>query len=182
VNDVAVVQWRVLPAEKPRVVLIDEQRQVRTEFAPFVAKALGERRVSADETVERLPDRAGIEAQFTRAPREPAVGAVQQHPHIGTTNGLSRFRHPAFTLAGVGRLVFPRPAQDANAEELDALKLRLGAELLADGRVYAGTTRYRGVVAFRPAIVNWRTVEADVDLSVDVVRELGTRLGAAAAV
>jgi glutamate/tyrosine decarboxylase-like PLP-dependent enzyme len=72
--------------------------------------------------------------------------------------------------------------KDAKAEELDALNLRLGAELLADGRVYAGTTHYRGVVAFRPAIVNWRTVEADVDLLVDVVRELGTRLGAAAAV
>jgi hypothetical protein len=37
-------------------------------------------------------------------------------------------------------------------------------------------------VAFRPAIVNWRTVEADVELLLDVVRELGTRLGAAAAV
>jgi hypothetical protein len=32
-------------------------------------------------------------------------------------------------------------------------------------------------VAFRPAIVNWRTMEADVDLRVDVVREPGTRLG-----
>jgi glutamate/tyrosine decarboxylase-like PLP-dependent enzyme len=72
--------------------------------------------------------------------------------------------------------------KEAKADELDALNLRLGAELLADGRVYAGTTRYRGLVAFRPAIVNWRTVEADVDLLVDVVRELGTRLGAAAAV
>jgi len=39
------------------------------------------------------------------------------------------------------------------------------------------------VVAFRPAIVNWRTREADVDdLLVDVVRELGARVGAAAAV
>ena len=40
---------------------------------------------------------------------------------------------------------------------------------------------YRRVVAFRPAIVNWRTMEADVDLRVDVVRELGTRLGSTAA-
>ena len=56
------------------------------------------------------------------------------------------------------------------AEVLDALNLRLGTELLADGRVYVGTTRYRGLVAFRPAIVNWRTTEADVDSIVDVVR------------
>jgi len=47
--------------------------------------------------------------------------------------------------------------------------------------VYVGTTRYRGHVAFRPAIVNWRTTESDVDLIVAVVRELGARLGAAVA-
>ena len=72
--------------------------------------------------------------------------------------------------------------KDAKAEELDALNLRLGVELLADGRVYAGTTRYRGAVALRPAIVNWRTTQADIDFLVDVVRELGARLRAAAAV
>ena len=72
--------------------------------------------------------------------------------------------------------------KDASTGELDALNLRVGSELLADGRVYAGTTRYRGMVALRPAIVNWRTTEADIDLLVDVVREIGTRIGAAAAV
>jgi glutamate/tyrosine decarboxylase-like PLP-dependent enzyme len=72
--------------------------------------------------------------------------------------------------------------KDAKADELDAINTRLGADLLADGRVYAGTTRYRGSVAFRPAIVNWRTTQADIDLLVSVVRELGARLGAAAAV
>jgi len=44
--------------------------------------------------------------------------------------------------------------------------------LLADGRVFAGTTTYAGKVALRPAIVNWRTEQDDVDLIVDVVREL----------
>ena len=47
--------------------------------------------------------------------------------------------------------------------------------------MYVGTTRYRGCVAFRPAIVNWRTTEADVDLIVQVVRELGARLRVAVA-
>jgi glutamate/tyrosine decarboxylase-like PLP-dependent enzyme len=61
-------------------------------------------------------------------------------------------------------------------EELDALNARLGEEVLADGRVYMGTTRYEGRVAFRPAIVNWRTRGEDVDLVVTVVRELGARL------
>ena len=60
--------------------------------------------------------------------------------------------------------------------ELDDLNRRLGEAVLEDGRVYVGTTVYRGHVAFRPAVVNWRTTEADVDLLVDVVRELGGRL------
>ncbi|HEU4450293.1 MAG TPA: pyridoxal-dependent decarboxylase [Gaiellaceae bacterium] len=61
-------------------------------------------------------------------------------------------------------------------EDLDALNERLGADLLADGRVYVGTTSFAGRTAFRPAIVNWRTSEGDVDLVADVVRELGARL------
>ncbi|MEV4640638.1 pyridoxal-dependent decarboxylase [Actinoplanes sp. NPDC049548] len=56
--------------------------------------------------------------------------------------------------------------------ELDELNRRVGAALLADGRVFAGTTVYDGRVALRPAIVNWRTTEPDVDLFLQVVREL----------
>jgi hypothetical protein len=48
--------------------------------------------------------------------------------------------------------------------------------VLEDGRIYFGTTVYEGKVAFRPAIVNWRTTEKDVDMIVTVVRELGSRL------
>jgi glutamate/tyrosine decarboxylase-like PLP-dependent enzyme len=66
---------------------------------------------------------------------------------------------------------------DARSEDdIDALNRRLGAAILEDGRVYVGTTVYGGRVAFRPAVVNWRTREADVDLLVDVVGELGGRL------
>jgi glutamate/tyrosine decarboxylase-like PLP-dependent enzyme len=61
-------------------------------------------------------------------------------------------------------------------ERLDELNTRLGAALIEDGRVFAGTTLFEGRVAFRPAIVNWRTREGDVDLLVDVLAELGERL------
>jgi glutamate/tyrosine decarboxylase-like PLP-dependent enzyme len=61
-------------------------------------------------------------------------------------------------------------------DQLDELNRRLGAMVLEDGRVFFGTTVYGGNVAFRPAIVNWRTTEGDVDLIVDVVRELGKTL------
>jgi glutamate/tyrosine decarboxylase-like PLP-dependent enzyme len=57
-------------------------------------------------------------------------------------------------------------------EELNELNRELGEALLRDGRVFAGTTTYEGKAAFRPAIVNWRTREEDVDLLVDVLLEL----------
>jgi glutamate/tyrosine decarboxylase-like PLP-dependent enzyme len=57
-------------------------------------------------------------------------------------------------------------------ETLDELNREIGADLLADGRVFAGTTSYQGKVALRPAIVNWQTTEADVDALVDVLLEL----------
>jgi glutamate/tyrosine decarboxylase-like PLP-dependent enzyme len=57
---------------------------------------------------------------------------------------------------------------------LDELNSRLGRKLLADGRVYVGTTVYRNRVALRPAIVNWRTTQRDIELLVDVVHELAT--------
>ena len=57
---------------------------------------------------------------------------------------------------------------------------RLGQVVLDDGRVYFGTTVYGGKVAFRPAIVNWRTREEDTDLLVDVLLELAARVRTAA--
>jgi glutamate/tyrosine decarboxylase-like PLP-dependent enzyme len=65
-------------------------------------------------------------------------------------------------------------------EELDELNRRLGQAVLHDGRVYFGTTVYGGKVAFRPAIVNWRTRPEDVDLIVPIVLELGASLTVAA--
>jgi glutamate/tyrosine decarboxylase-like PLP-dependent enzyme len=63
-------------------------------------------------------------------------------------------------------------------DALDAHNLALGEDVLRDGRVFFGTTRLEGRAAFRPAIVNWRTTERDVDLLVDVVLELGSRRAA----
>lgn len=57
-------------------------------------------------------------------------------------------------------------------EHLDQLNRELGEVLLRDGRVFAGTTTYEGKIAFRPAIVNWRTREPDVDALVEVLLEL----------
>jgi glutamate/tyrosine decarboxylase-like PLP-dependent enzyme len=62
-------------------------------------------------------------------------------------------------------------------DELDELNRRLGEVIVEDGRVYVGTTTYDGRVALRPAIVNWRTTERDIDALVEVVLELGRSLG-----
>jgi len=68
-----------------------------------------------------------------------------------------------------------RPA-GVSSERLDHLNQRLGQAVLDDGRVYFGTTVYGAKVAFRPAIVNWRTGPADVDLVVPTTLELGAGL------
>ena len=47
---------------------------------------------------------------------------------------------------------------------------------ISDGRVFAGLTRYAGHVALRPAIVNWRTRAADIDLLIEVLLELAADL------
>lgn len=67
-----------------------------------------------------------------------------------------------------------------DVDRLDELNRRIGEAALEDGRVFFGTTVYDGTVAFRPAPVNWRNREEHVDLIVEVVRELGSRLAASA--
>ena len=67
-------------------------------------------------------------------------------------------------------------------QDLDELNRRLGQAVLDDGRVYFGTTEYGGKVAFRPAIMNWRTGPDDVDLIIPTVLELGASLASGASV
>ena len=61
-------------------------------------------------------------------------------------------------------------------DELDELNFRIEEQILTDGRVYAGTTKWAGVVGFRPAFVNWRTQREDVELVLETVRDLGAEL------
>jgi glutamate/tyrosine decarboxylase-like PLP-dependent enzyme len=62
--------------------------------------------------------------------------------------------------------------------QLDLLNSNLARRLLADGRVFVGSTTFDGQVALRPAIVNWRTGPADVELLVAIVREITAELAA----
>ncbi len=61
-------------------------------------------------------------------------------------------------------------------ERLNQINRELGDALLADGRVFVGTTTLRGKVGLRPAIVNWRTRREDINRFVIAVRQVGERL------
>jgi glutamate/tyrosine decarboxylase-like PLP-dependent enzyme len=107
--------------------------------------------------------------------REGHRAMVQRH--------LGLARHLADRVDAAGELerlaevplnivCFRANPEGVSEDRLDELNRKLGAALLRDGRVFAGTTKYDGKVAFRPAIVNWQSREPDVDMLVDVLLEL----------
>lgn len=65
---------------------------------------------------------------------------------------------------------------DVSEAELNTLNRQLGEAVLNDGQILFGTTVYAGHVAFRPAIVNWRTQPQDVDLIVPTILRLSRQL------
>jgi glutamate/tyrosine decarboxylase-like PLP-dependent enzyme len=105
---------------------------------------------------------------------------IERHLALARTLGAVVDEAPDFELLAPVSLNivcfrYAPPALAGDEAALDRLNQGLGQAVLDDGRVYVGTTRYDGRVAFRPAIVNWRTTEPDVRLIVDVIRELGER-------
>ena len=103
---------------------------------------------------------------------------VERHLQLAERLGRRIEEQPDFELLAPVRLnivCFRHRPLGVGDEELDTHNLELGQAVLDDGRVFFGTTRYEGKVAFRPAIVNWRTTERDVDLIVDVLAELAAR-------
>jgi glutamate/tyrosine decarboxylase-like PLP-dependent enzyme len=100
---------------------------------------------------------------------------VERHLGLARHLGERIDREPSLErLAEVQlNIVCFRAIPEGVAEDrLNALNRALGEAVLRDGRVFVGTTTYDGMVAFRPAIVNWRTQRDDVDLLVDVLLEL----------
>src|SRR5258705_13557161 len=79
VHDVAVLQGRLLAAQQPRVLVVHEERQVRTQLAMLVAQTLRKRGVRADQTFERVPQGSRVEGHLARAAGEAAPYAVQKH-------------------------------------------------------------------------------------------------------
>ena len=104
---------------------------------------------------------------------------VERHLHLARRLAEKVDAEPELERLAEVRLnvVCFRYRPDGIADDgLDQLNRRLGQAVLDDGRVYFGTTVHAGKVAFRPAVVNWRTREEDVDLIVPTVLELGAQL------
>jgi glutamate/tyrosine decarboxylase-like PLP-dependent enzyme len=107
--------------------------------------------------------------------REGYRAMVQRHLRLARHLAEEVRRRPHFELLAEPRLnivCFRAHPPNRAENELDDLNRSLGEALVRDGRVLAGTTVYGGRVAFRPAIVNWQTTEADADALLDVLAEL----------
>jgi glutamate/tyrosine decarboxylase-like PLP-dependent enzyme len=116
--------------------------------------------------------------------RDGYQAMVERHLGLAARLGRRVEEEPELELLAPVKLnivCFRHRPQGMDESELDEHNLALGQDLLDDARVFYGTTRYDGKVAFRPAIVNWRTTESDVDLIVDVLLELAAQRMTAAA-
>ncbi|HEY2603989.1 MAG TPA: pyridoxal-dependent decarboxylase [Thermoleophilaceae bacterium] len=154
----------------------------------FLIKAFAESAAYLPAADEERPSVAYLSAEGSRRARAFTVWAtLKAYGREGYRAMVERHVDIAHHLAGrvdaepelelladvqLNIVTFRCRPEGVEEERLDDLNRELGVELLRDGRVFAGTTIYGDKVAFRPAIVNWRTREADVDLLVDVLLEL----------
>ena len=104
---------------------------------------------------------------------------VERHLELAQRLAARVEAEPSLELLAEARLnivCFRFRPTGVDGPALDEVNRRLGEAIVEDGRVYVGTTTYDGRVALRPAIVNWRTTERDIDALVEVVLELGAQL------
>jgi glutamate/tyrosine decarboxylase-like PLP-dependent enzyme len=76
-----------------------------------------------------------------------------------------RWRPPGFTVR-----------DDQDEQYLDRLNRELLDRLRATGRAFLSSTRLHGRLALRLCFVNWRTTAADVEETLQLVREIGASL------
>jgi glutamate/tyrosine decarboxylase-like PLP-dependent enzyme len=158
----------------------------------LLAGAFGFAAAYLSEATDERPNFGSLAPEMSRRARSLAVWAtLKAYGRRGYRELVERNVGHAQRLAGLVEpaddfeLVAPAPLNivcfryrppDVDEAELDDLNLRLGETLLADGRVFVGTTRWAGKVAFRPAFTNWRTTDADVDFLFSVLGEVASRL------
>lgn len=156
----------VFSLQGPYLPLGDAERPSFADFGP-----------EASRRARCIPVWATLAAYGRSGYREMVDRHLRLARHLGDLISAS----PDFELLAPVKLnvaCFRYRPPGSDESELDSLNRRLASAILADGRVYYGSTVYAGKVAFRPAISNWRTTESDVDLIISVARELGESLAA----
>jgi glutamate/tyrosine decarboxylase-like PLP-dependent enzyme len=158
----------------------------------YLAAAFGANAPYIPEATASTPSFAFLGPEMSRRARSFAVWAtlraygrsgyramVERHCALARRVGVQVEASEHLELLAPVRLnvicfrAHPEGLDDEDA--LDQLNRELGAAIVADGRILFGTTIYAGKVAFRPAISNWRTTEADADLIVTVTTEVLAR-------
>lgn len=141
----------------------------------------------ADGERQRVPANLGPESS-RRARALPVFATLAAHGRRGIEAMVEGHLALAKHLAGLVRrapglelvdeptlnvVPFRLTPEALRKRDWDGFNQEVAREVLRDGRVHVGTTRYRSVICFRPAIANWRMGEVDVELLVHVVQELG---------
>src|SRR5581483_4322638 len=146
--------------------------------ARYLAAAFGTTAAYIPRGNEERPTWSGLGPEMSRRARSLAVWAtlrayghdgyralVERHCALARRVAAQVEDAPELELLAEAKLNVicfrARPAGLDDGAELDRLNRELGEAVIADGRVLFGTTVYAGNVAFRPAISNWRTTEAD---------------------
>jgi glutamate/tyrosine decarboxylase-like PLP-dependent enzyme len=171
-------KWLNVPYESG-VAFVRDPARLGTTFgswhAPYLAPAdetaIDYNRLGPESSrrARALPIWATLRAYGRTGHRE----MVERHLDLAERLEFLVDQAPDLELLAPARLCVVCFRYTAPDHDLDTLNAALGKAILADGRVFVGTTVYRGMTVLRPAIVNWRTTEEDIDLLVDVVRELG---------
>ena len=166
-------------------VFVREPRRLAAAFvagAPYLPPAAEERPIFGYMTAEnsRRARALAVWATLRAYGRDGYREMVERHldlaqrlaARVDAEPGLERLADVPLNIVNFRW----RPPGVDDPAELNELNRRLGDELLEDGRVFAGTTVYENRVSFRPAIVNWRTTEGDVDQLVEVLLELASEI------
>jgi glutamate/tyrosine decarboxylase-like PLP-dependent enzyme len=69
------------------------------------------------------------------------------------------------------------PPRKLDEHELNELNERIMAAVQKDGRAYLSNATVNGKFALRACITNFRTTKADLEQTLDVVREVARQLG-----
>lgn len=168
-----------------------EDKRLLQRVNRLVADYLPKDAPSTDSTEPRLPVLTNIALESSRRARAlPIWATLRAHGRAGLRAAIEGSLDRAQELAALvdaapdferlapaplNIVCFRAHPPGARRRDLDALNERLARDVLADGRVYFGSTRYTGRVALRAAFVNHRTGPDDVGLAFQVLQELLNR-------